>query len=62
LTATPAVVGRIDLEWNAVPGAAGYDIERDGVVIVFDHPTTSYSDTDVAPGTEYDFRVRAVAA
>lgn len=51
---------QIDLSWDAVTGATGYDIERDGAIIVFDHPTTSYSDTGLAATTEYDYRVRAV--
>ena len=60
LTASPVASDRIDLSWNAVMGATGYDIERDGVIIETEHPTTSYSDITVAPGTEYDYRVRAV--
>jgi hypothetical protein len=62
LVAVPAVVGRIELAWNPVLGASGYDIERDGQVIVFDHPTASYDDIDIQPGVEYAYRIRAVAA
>jgi hypothetical protein len=61
LTATPVSSSQIDLSWNAVSGASGYDIERDGTVIVFDHVGTSYSDTGLNPSTLYTYRVRAVA-
>lgn len=60
LTATPVSPSQINLAWDAVTGASAYDIERDGVVVVFDHPTTSYPDTGLSPGVEYDYRVRAV--
>lgn len=50
----------IDLTWDAVLHATGYDIERDAVVIVLDHGTNSYSDTGLTASTEYDYRVRAV--
>ena len=51
---------RIDLTWNAQAGAVGYDIERGGSVIVFDHVTNSYADTGLDPDVEYTYRVRAV--
>lgn len=52
---------QIDLSWDALPGATGgYDIERDGVVIVEGHGSTSYSDTGLSPSTQYDYRVRGV--
>lgn len=60
LQAVAVSSSQIDLTWDAVTGVSGYDIERDGVVIVFDHPTTSYSDTGLDPDTQYDYRVRAV--
>jgi len=49
----------ISLSWDAYSGATGYDIERDSVVIVTNHPTTSYTDMGLDPGTSYDYRVRA---
>jgi hypothetical protein len=51
---------QIDLSWDALSGAGGYDIERDGVIVVADHGSTSYSDTGRSPATEYDYRVRGV--
>lgn len=60
LTATPVSSSQIDLAWDALTGAGGYDIERDGVLIVHDHQSTSYSDTGLDPSTEYDYRVRGV--
>jgi len=62
LTATPVSSSQIDLNWDDMAGASGYDIERDGVIIVSDHPTSSYSDTGRTPSTEYDYRVRQVTA
>lgn len=60
LTATPISDDQIDLSWNSVPGATGYDVERDGVIIATDVATASYSDTGLTANTEYDYRVRAV--
>jgi len=60
LVPTAASPSQIDLVWDAETGAGGYDIERDGVVIVEDHGSTSYSDMGLTPSTEYDYRVRGV--
>lgn len=60
LTAQAVSGTQVDLSWTSVTGAAGYDIERNDVVIVNAHPTTSYSDTGLTPNTEYTYRVRAV--
>lgn len=60
LTAQWVTPTRIDLTWNAVGSAAGYDIERNGVVVKFDQLTNSYSDTGLTPQTSYSYRVRSV--
>lgn len=60
LTATAVSSSQIDLSWNAVTGATGYDIERDGAVIATDNVTTSYSDTGLTQNTTYTYRVRTV--
>jgi len=61
LTATTFNETRIDVDWDeTVFGATGYDIERDGTIIVFDHPTSDYSDTGLAPATTFTYRARAV--
>jgi hypothetical protein len=60
LVATAISATSIDLSWDAYAGATGYSVERNGVVLVDDHATTSYSDTGLAAGTSYDYRVRAV--
>jgi hypothetical protein len=60
LTATPISSSEIDLSWDAVAGATGYDIERDGTVIVTDLAVTTYSDTSLTPSTSYAYRVRTV--
>jgi hypothetical protein len=51
---------QINMSWSAVSGATGYDIERNGSIIVWNHPTTSYSDTGLDPSTQYTHRVRGV--
>jgi hypothetical protein len=60
LTVTVISQSQLDVSWDAVPSATGYDIERDGSVIVTSHATTSYSDTGLTAGTAYSYRVRAV--
>lgn len=67
LTATGGS-GQVQLSWNAVPGATGYNLYRgigDGSI-----PTsyqtgltgTSYTDTSVTSGTTYTYLVKAVSA
>ena len=60
LEATAISNTEIDLTWDAVTGASGYDIERDGTVIATDHSSTTYNDTGLTLNTEYEYRVRAV--
>ena len=60
LIAVAVSTNEIDLVWDVFIGAAAYDIERDGVTIVFDHPTETYDDVGLAPETLYTYRVRAV--
>lgn len=50
----------LDLSWNVLAGAGGYDVERDGVIIATDVATNAYHDSGLSPGTEYDYRVRGV--
>jgi fibronectin type 3 domain-containing protein len=69
LTAAP-VAGqtRIDLNWTAATdnlGVTGYRIYRDGSATPLDSvggSTTSYSDTTVAPATQYTYTVTAIDA
>jgi len=72
VSATPGV-GHIRLEWIPVPGAAGYVVERtgeDGKPRVLRHGGSDvpavvgppFSDTGLADGTEYHYRVGAVEA
>jgi fermentation-respiration switch protein FrsA (DUF1100 family) len=60
LATTPVSSTEIDLDWNPVFEATGYDVERDAVVIALDVATNAYSDTGLSPSTTYDYRVRAV--
>jgi len=50
---------QIDMSWDAVSGATGYDVRRDGTTIATNVATTSYSDTGLAAATEYTHEVRA---
>src|SRR5471030_2633195 len=65
-------VGHVRLSWEPVPGAAGYLIERtgpDGHPGILGHggsdvpavSTAQFADTDVDDGTDYTYRVAAVA-
>lgn len=60
LSATPVSATEIALDWNDAPGASGYDIERDGSVIVYGHAVSNYNDTGLTPSTTYTYRVRTV--
>lgn len=62
LTATPISQSQIDLAWNPMVGASGYDVERDGAVIATDVTATAYSDTGLAAATTHTYRVRSVHA
>ena len=50
------------MSWDAVVDASGYDLRRDGTIILFDHLTTTFSDTGLDPSTLYEYEVRAVKA
>lgn len=60
LTVTVVSDTQLDVAWDEVTGASGYDLERDDVIILTDHASTSYSDTGLTQNTEYTYRVRAV--
>jgi xylan 1,4-beta-xylosidase len=71
VTARPGT-GHIVLSWDPVPGAAGYVIERsaDGEgPLILRHggsdvpavPRSPFADTGVADGTDYSYRIGAVA-
>ena len=59
ITATPISATRIDVEWESVPDADAYDLERDSVVIAEKYVGTSYQDEGLDPSTEYTYRVRS---
>lgn len=60
LTAQDVCADTVTLSWNAVPGATGYLIVRDGVTIkVVDASQTSYVDGPLAPGATYAYQVYA---
>lgn len=60
LRAAPASSTRNDVTWDPVPGAAGYDVERDGVVVVVGLSTTTYADQGLVPSSSHSYRVRSV--
>jgi hypothetical protein len=62
IIATPVSETQIDLAWDAVVGASGYDIERDSVIIATDVVGTTYSDMGLTADTEYGYRLRSVRA
>ncbi len=63
LNATVASGTQINLSWSASSdntGVRGYGIYRDGVLVnTVDKNTLSYSDTNLAPSTNYAYRVDA---
>jgi hypothetical protein len=69
-TGTPTITGfsattvtstTVTVGWNAMPGAASYEVIRDSAVLVAGMSTTtlSYSFTGLAPGQTYKLGVRA---
>ncbi len=54
VSASAAIV----ISWNAVPGATGYDIEVDGLVID-NKQSTQYIHTNIVQGTTHAYRIRA---
>ena len=64
LTATAVGSSRIDLAWDASSdnvAVTGYEIHRDGSLLTTVAPSTSYSDSVVAPAT-HTYEVRALDA
>ncbi len=69
LSAAPNGDNRIDLSWNAAPGATAYRIHRGtgtcpgtGFVQIGTSATTGFSDTSVSGGQSYVYRVSAYDA
>jgi chitodextrinase len=63
LTATVVSASQIDLAWNASTdnvAVTNYEISRDGSVLTTIGAATTFSDTTVAPGTTYSYRVVAL--
>lgn len=50
---------QIDFTWNEVTGAAGYEVEADGVIISTG-TEVSYSHKNLQPNTSHTYRVRAI--
>jgi chitodextrinase len=63
VTATVVSASQVDLTWNASTdnvAVTNYEISRDGSVLTTVGAATTYSDTTVAPGTTYSYRVVAL--
>jgi hypothetical protein len=50
---------KIDLNWSAVPGATGYDIQIDGGIWTNLGNTTVYTHNNLQPGSQHTYNVRA---
>ncbi len=62
LTATPVPYNAINLTWNAQPGATGYNVYRNGV-LVGSVPTTTvnhYLDAGLAASTAYTYAITSL--
>jgi hypothetical protein len=62
LEANAVAPNRVDLTWTASTdnvGVTGYDVVRNGSLLVRLGAVTSYSDTTVAPSTVYQYQIRA---
>ncbi|MDF7826977.1 hypothetical protein P4B35_23335, partial [Pontiellaceae bacterium B12227] len=63
LTAESIDAAQVDLEWNAVTAATGYNLKRSTtsggsyVLAVGDHSSTNHSDTGLSAGTKYYYVV-----
>ncbi|QNM98081.1 extracellular catalytic domain type 2 short-chain-length polyhydroxyalkanoate depolymerase [Chitinimonas koreensis] len=63
LAVTAAGTDSVSLAWNAVAGAAGYDVYRDGAKVnAAAVAATAYTDGGLAAATRYVYSVRALAA
>jgi fibronectin type 3 domain-containing protein len=52
---------KVTITWSPSPGASGYQIFRDGVPIAqVGANATSYTDTGLMAGTDYDYKVSAI--
>ncbi|MFF3517282.1 PHB depolymerase family esterase [Streptomyces sp. NPDC002573] len=61
LAVTATTDNSASLSWNAVSGAAGYDIYRNGTLVNTSAVTaTTYTDTGLTAGTAYSYTVAAV--
>ncbi|WP_051939904.1 extracellular catalytic domain type 1 short-chain-length polyhydroxyalkanoate depolymerase [Phaeacidiphilus oryzae] len=61
VTVTGTTGSSASLSWNAVSGAAGYDVYRNGTLVTSSPVTaTSYTDSGLSGGTTYSYTVAAV--
>lgn len=60
LAVTNTAAAQLKLQWNAVSGAAGYRLYRDGVALA-DTAATQYADKTVQRGVIYSYTLRALS-
>ena len=60
LTATALSTTEIQLAWDAVDGATGYNIYRGANQIMYNYFGTSFTDTGLTPATRYCYTVTAI--
>ncbi|MCD6217411.1 hypothetical protein J7L05_06085 [bacterium] len=51
---------KVSVYWDEVAGASGYDIYRDNVLQVANHPALSWEDVAVVPGTIYNYQIASI--
>ena len=59
--ATNVTTTAVTLAWNAVPGAAAYNVYENGVQVVTQTAQTSCTISGLTPGQKYNFAVEATA-
>jgi len=61
VTATDALYpDKVVVYWDVVSGATGYDIYRDNILQVGNHPSTSWNDMTPVPGVVYYYQVATI--
>lgn len=56
-----ATENKVDFSWNQIEGAVKYDVEIDGKIVNL-ALVNSYTDDNLLPGTQHEYRVRAIGA
>jgi hypothetical protein len=57
---TAESTGSVTVTWNAVSGASSYNVRRGNTIVAYGVTGTSYTDTGLAPGSQYSYSVKAL--